>query len=70
MEPPAKYGVWKSSRHCGPSQGCVEVARLSASTIAVRDSHHTGTNAPVLSLDAREWKRFITMLKKGNAADA
>lgn len=66
MAPSARYGVWNSSKHCGPSQGCVEVARLSASTIAVRDSH-AGRPAPVLCFDNLVWKRFITMIKEGDA---
>jgi hypothetical protein len=67
MTPAAEYGAWKTSSHCGPSQGCVEVARLSASTIAVRDSRHSEIQSPVLSFDVFEWKRFIAMIKKGNA---
>jgi hypothetical protein len=40
---------------------------MSVHIIAVRDSHLTGTHAPILNVDVAEWRRFITRIKKGDA---
>jgi hypothetical protein len=66
MIQPTLQGKWKSSRSCGPSQGCIEVARLSEGIVAVRDSHQAGASEPFLRFDLAAWERFITMIKSGS----
>ena len=56
--------IWRKSSHSGSNGGdCVEVAVLSANTLAVRDSKDPG--GPKLTFTPAEWRTFTTALKTG-----
>ncbi|SFP77951.1 DUF397 domain-containing protein [Actinomadura madurae] len=57
--PPAR---WRKSTRCGASNGCVEVARLDADAISVRDTEDAVT---ILAFGAGEWRRFTDEVKRG-----
>jgi Domain of unknown function (DUF397) len=52
---------WHKSSYSDPQANCVEVARVPAGGIAVRDSKDP--NGPVLRFDARDWNRFVERIK-------
>jgi hypothetical protein len=56
--------TWRKSTYSGPSTGCVEVARVAAAAIGVRDSKDVATS-PVLRFDSREWRSFLGTVKTG-----
>lgn len=56
---------WVKSSHSGGNGGdCVELAALSGSRIAVRDSKRP--YGPVLRFTTAEWNAFRTSLKDGD----
>jgi Domain of unknown function (DUF397) len=52
------------SRGCGPHGSCVEIARLPAGQIAIRDGKAGDTGA-VLLFSAAEWQAFTAGVKAG-----
>lgn len=57
--PPAR---WRKSTRCGASNACVEVARIGADAISVRDAEDTAT---ILAFGTAEWRRFAEDVKRG-----
>ena len=57
---------WRSSRRCGASGTCVEVARLDGGAIGVRDGV-LGASGPVLRFSPDEWRAFATAIKSAAA---
>ncbi|MDL4776235.1 MULTISPECIES: DUF397 domain-containing protein [Thermomonosporaceae] len=57
---------WRTSRRCGASQACVEVARRGGRSVAVRDGGgQPGDEAETLTFSVREWRRFSERAKDG-----
>lgn len=52
---------WRKSRYSNPSGNCVEMAQLSAGTIAVRDSWCPG--GPALVFTRAAWEEFLHRLR-------
>ena len=53
--------AWQKSSYSNPSGNCVEMARLSAGRVAVRDSKRPGD--PVLVFTRTEWSAFLSALR-------
>ncbi|GII64613.1 hypothetical protein Skr01_46980 [Sphaerisporangium krabiense] len=53
--------TWRKSRYSGTDDNCVEVASLTASSVAVRDSKDPA--GPTLRVAHHEWAAFIGGLK-------
>src|SRR5262249_11821714 len=53
--------AWQKSSYSNPSGNCVEMARLPAGQVAVRDSKRPGD--PVLVFTRAEWSAFVTALR-------
>ncbi len=53
--------AWQKSSYSNPSGNCVEMARLPAGQVAVRDSKRPGD--PVLVFTRAEWSAFLTALR-------
>ncbi|MBO2452237.1 DUF397 domain-containing protein [Actinomadura barringtoniae] len=60
----ASPSPWIKSRHCGASNTCVEVRRLSGDTIAIRGEHQAG-DPPAIVLTQRDWHSLIREIKTG-----
>ena len=58
------HAAWRKSRHSNPSGNCVEVARLPAGQVAVRNSRHP--RGPVLICAPDEIAAFIQGVKDGH----
>jgi hypothetical protein len=56
--------TWRKSTYSGPSTGCVEVARVAAAAIGVRDSKDVA-GSPVLRFKNEEWRPFLDAVKTG-----
>ena len=56
--PPAR---WRKSTRCA-SNGCVEVARVDADAICVRDTENTSAR---LAFGLAEWRRFTEDARRG-----
>lgn len=52
---------WRKSRYSNPSGNCVEMAQLSAGTIAVRDSWCA--DGPALVFTRAAWEAFLHRLR-------
>ena len=57
--------AWQKSSYSNPSGNCVEMARLSAGQVAVRDSKRPGD--PVLVFTRTEWSAFLSALRTAPA---
>ena len=57
--------AWQKSSYSNPSGNCVEMARLPAGQVAVRDSKRPGD--PVLIFTRAEWSAFLTALRTAPA---
>lgn len=55
---------WRKSRACAASNGCVEVGRLEAGTVAARDSV-LGEESPMLPFRGDDFRDFILNVKNG-----
>jgi hypothetical protein len=55
--------AWRKSRRSNPSGNCVELARLSAGRVAVRNSRHPA--GPVLVCTRDEFAAFVRGAKDG-----
>jgi len=58
--------AWRKSRHSNPSGNCVEMARLSAGRVAVRNSRHP--DGPALIFPRAEWEAFLRGVRDGHFA--
>ncbi|MEV5573965.1 DUF397 domain-containing protein [Spirillospora sp. NPDC052269] len=58
--------TWRKSSHSGEQYNCVEMARLTSTTMAIRDSK--APNEPVLTLDRDDWSSLRTALGLGSTA--
>jgi hypothetical protein len=56
-----QYISWKKSSYSAANGNCVEVARLGAGYIAVRDSKNA--TQPALGFTAASWRTFISAVK-------
>ena len=56
---------WRKSSLSGNDGACVEVARLDAYTVGVRDSKAKGTG-PVLRFTPDAWSSFLSLVIQGN----
>src|SRR5215472_97564 len=56
---------WQKSSYSNPSGNCVEMARLPAGQVAVRDSKRPGD--PVLVFTWAEWSAFVTAIRTVSA---
>lgn len=56
--------AWRKSTYSGPSNGCVEVARVAAAHVGVRDSKDVAAS-PVLRFGPQEWRSFLGTVKTG-----
>jgi Domain of unknown function (DUF397) len=56
--------VWRKSSFSNYNGSCVEVGRLQADRIGVRDTKDNGTG-PVLIFTDHEWNAFISGAKNG-----
>ena len=57
------HADWRKSTHSNPSGNCVELARLPAGQVAVRNSRHP--RGPVLICASDELAAFIQSAKDG-----
>jgi hypothetical protein len=57
------HADWRKSAHSNPSGNCVELARLPAGQVAIRNSRHPG--GPVLICAPDEIAAFIQGAKDG-----
>jgi len=66
MEPLQLPGAaWQKSSYSNPSGNCVEMARLPAGQVAVRDSKRPGD--PILVFTRAEWSAFLTAIRTVSA---
>jgi hypothetical protein len=56
---------WKKSSWSAQNGHCVEVARLSASSIGVRDSKDNASVRPVLVFTNEDWTGFLVGIRAG-----
>jgi uncharacterized protein DUF397 len=56
--------AWRKSTYSGPSNGCVEVARVAGARIGIRDSKDAA-GSPVLRFKSEEWRSFLGTIKTG-----
>jgi uncharacterized protein DUF397 len=58
--------TWRKSTYSGPSNGCVEVARVATAGagIGIRDSKDVA-GSPVLRFKSEEWRSFLGNIKSG-----
>ena len=62
MGHPLASVIWRKSSYSGSNGGdCVEVARLPANALAVRDSKDP--DGPVLTFTPAEWRTFTSAVK-------
>ena len=59
---------WRKSSFSSMNGSCVEIGRLLANSIGVRDSKDNGTG-PVLVFTESEWSAFISGAKDGQFDD-
>jgi hypothetical protein len=57
----SQYTSWKKSSYSAANGNCVEVARLDAGYIAVRDSKNVAQ--PALGFTPASWRTFISAVK-------
>lgn len=55
---------WRKSSACSNDSNCVEMARVQASTLGVRDSKN-GTDGPVLAFSVAEFTDFLARIRAG-----
>jgi hypothetical protein len=58
---------WQISSRCNAHGACVEVARLAAGDIGVRDGKDQ--SGPVLRLTAAQWRGFVASLRAGQLSE-
>jgi Domain of unknown function (DUF397) len=56
--------LWEVSSFCAGNGSCVEVARLAAGDIGVRDGK-LGPGSPVLTFSRHEWDAFVSGIRAG-----
>jgi hypothetical protein len=54
--------TWRKSTHSNNGGNCIEIARMTADAIAVRDS--TDPVGPKLAFTPDQWRAFIAALKR------
>jgi hypothetical protein len=57
-------GEWRSSSRCAQHGSCVEVARLAAGLVGVRDGK-LGESSPVLAFGAGQWRAYLAGITAG-----
>ncbi len=55
--------TWVKSSYSGPQGNCVEVARLSDGTVAMRNSRNP--DGPALVFTSAEWEAFLNGARSG-----
>jgi Domain of unknown function (DUF397) len=55
--------TWVKSSYSGPQGNCVEVARLSDGSVAMRNSRHP--DGPALVFTSAEWEAFLNGASSG-----
>lgn len=61
-----RHPVWRKAARSFANNECVEVARLSGSTVGLRDSKLSSRpDCPVLEADTEGWAGFTAQLKTG-----
>lgn len=55
--------TWVKSSYSGPQGNCVEVARLSDGSVAMRNSRHP--DGPALVFTSAEWEAFLNGARTG-----
>jgi Domain of unknown function (DUF397) len=55
--------TWVKSSYSGPQGNCVEVARLSDGSVAMRNSRHP--DGPALVFTTAEWEAFLNGARSG-----
>jgi hypothetical protein len=55
--------TWVKSSYSGPQGNCVEVARLSDGSVAMRNSRHP--DGPALVFTSAEWEAFLNGARSG-----
>jgi uncharacterized protein DUF397 len=59
-----RLAVWRKSSYSNPSGECVEIAPLSARSVAVRDSKYR--EGAVLIFTYAEWETFLADVRDGD----
>ncbi len=59
-----RSAIWRKSRYSNPSGNCVEMAKLPAGEVAVRNSRFP--DGPALVFTTAEWEAFLRGAKDGD----
>ena len=60
---------WLKSSHSNASGSCIEV-KLASDIVLVRDSKDQRLGRPMISLTAREWRFFVSLVRESSSSGA